>query len=178
MSCLAMRHFDQLRTIVFSKDELDAAEAEMRAGRVILSSVARGGLTVGLTANKTGTQWFSGYREGFFLGVLATWDAGETFRLDSLQIPPWLLDAAGTPLEAEARQAARDWSVARMLDDRHFAMLGWEGELEALRRRIAAARGRRPAWRPNPTGAIRRSRPATAPAETRRIRKGDRHDNL
>lgn len=153
MSCLAMRHFDQLRTIVFSRDELDAAEAEMRAGRVILSSVARGGLTVGLTANKTGTQWFSGYREGFFLGVLATWDAGETFRLDSLQIPPWLLDAAGTPLEAEARQAARDWSVARMLDDRHFAMLGWEGELEALRRRIAAARAAA-----SPPGA--RTRPA------------------
>lgn len=131
-----------LGRVRFRREELDAAEAQMHAARGIVSSVERDGLTVGLTANKTGTQWFSGYHRGFFLGVLDTYDRGETFRLHGLHIPAWLLAAIGTPLEEEARSWSRQWSVARMLDDRHFAMLEWDDELDDLRRRIAAVRER------------------------------------
>lgn len=129
-----------LGRVRFRREDLDAAEAQMHAARRILSSVERDGLTVGLTANKTGTQWFSGYHRGFFLGVLDTRDRGETFRLDGLHIPAWLLAAIGTPLEEEARSWSRKWSVARTLDDRHFAMLEWDDELDDLRRRIAEVR--------------------------------------
>lgn len=126
--------------ITFSREEIDAAEAEMHRDRKIISAVARDGINVGLTANKTGTQYFCGYAEGFNLGTLNTYDGGETFVMDGLQIPPWLLDAIGTPLEAPARKVALDWSVSRVLDDAHFEMLDVDGELNELRRRISAQR--------------------------------------
>lgn len=49
----------------FSCEEMDAAETEMHRDHKTLSSIQRAGLTIGLTTNKTGTQWFSGYYPRF-----------------------------------------------------------------------------------------------------------------
>jgi len=124
----------------FTRKEIDSAEEEMHRTKQPLSSIKRSSIAIGLTCNKTGTQYFCGYHKGFNLGLLNTYDGGETYIFDTIQIPPWLLDAIDTPFEAEARKVSLEWSVARNLDDGYFAMLDMEEPLSDLRRRIAEAR--------------------------------------
>ena len=99
--------------------EIDQAGAEMLEKRVHVSSVERDGFAIGLTQNIGGTQFFSAYAAGFWLGLLNI-GADGAGTLHGLSVPPFLLYAIGTEREAEACALAGQVSAYHLRPDEAF----------------------------------------------------------
>lgn len=91
----------------------------MREKRTHLSSIERSGISIGLTQNVAGTQFFSAYASGFWLSILVI-DQHGNGSFEGISVVPMLLHALGTQFENRARVLAGHISACHFQPDEFF----------------------------------------------------------
>ena len=96
--------------VVFTREQADAAEAEMRQSKAFISSISSGPIDLGLTQNMDGEPMIcSAYCRGFWLGILAARSSGDLV-FNSTSVPFFLQIAFGTEFHDEAAAISAEYS--------------------------------------------------------------------